>query len=414
MGISQQKFIHGEPIDARFGNVTVGALSFDLLCVLALIQLSYLLFQDCTWQRFALTSILWLSVWREWRYAGWAAWKLGHDHESVYRVCHVCRVAIFSGLISTLSVLSESGSHSLYFALTFSVAQAIRAGMFIRLANRGASSFRVRGYPLRCVAVSPILWLVGGTVEDTNRLAWWTAAMLLDLTPMLADWRLWVRRESLGLDWSNVHSQFVRRYWIVVSVALMVAASSTEMAFSYVTILSLRNCIEFFGAITTLITMFFLYFSTSISDSVGYISQSSNTDRAITIFFMINGLLVSGIVITAFSNWQMLMSSAQEPHPTSITLMILGPLAYLLGSGWYKWIVYHRLPTSHTVAVLAVVVMAITTLCQHFSPELEVLMISIALSGVAWVEAKLTKTRNAMAIHISHVSSMSDSNKASI
>ncbi|MBR7941371.1 low temperature requirement protein A [Burkholderia cenocepacia] len=408
MGISQQKLTRREPIDAKFGNVTFGAVSFDLVCVLALMQLSYLLFQDFTWQRFALTAILWLSVWREWRYAGWVAWKRGHDHESAYRVCHVCRVAILSGLISILSVPTAIGSHSLYFALTFSVAQAIRASMFISLADCDASSSRVRGYPLKCVAVSPIFWLVGGTVEDTNRLAWWVAATLLDLTPMLADWRLWARRESLNLDWRSVHFQFVRRYRIVVSVALMAAATSTELSFSYITILSLQNFIEFAGAISALISMLCLYFCTSISDSVGYISQSSNTDRAVTRFFFLNGLLASGIVIAAFANWQMIISSAQESHPTSSVLMTLGPLIFLLGSGWYKWIVYHRLPISHAAAIVVIVV---PTLWQYLSPEFEVSTISIALFGVAWAEARLAKIRNVMGIHISDASPMTDTKK---
>ncbi|WP_195904458.1 low temperature requirement protein A [Burkholderia cenocepacia] len=400
MDLSQQKFAWAQPINARFGKVTSGALLIDLACVLTLMQLGYLLFLDFTWYRLALTSILWLSTWREWRYAGWAAWKFEHTHEPVYRVY---RAAILLGLIFALGSLAAFGGDSLYFAITYSLAQAVRASVFIRLAGEGASSLHVRGYSLRCVAVSPILWFLGGVSDDGFRIVWWGAASLFDLTPMLAQWRLWAYRELSGSDWCSVHGQFVKRYRTVIAVALMVAASSTESAFSYIAALTIQHIIEFSCGVVEIISMCCLYLCMSNRDSVGCISQAPNTDRAITKFYLIHGLIVAGTVITASCNWLMLDPSTRGSSSILGVLPVLGPLVYVVGSGWYAWMVYYRRPTFHLIAIT---LFAAAGLCGYFFPIFIVLVAAITLLGVAWTEVKPAKARNTMGIYIRHASQL--------
>ena len=78
-----------------------------------------------------------------------------------------------------------------------------------------------------------------------------------------------------------------------------------------------------------------------------------------------HALLIAGIIATAVGNDLVMDHPGAAVTPVYATVLVAGPLIYLLGSALYKRIVYGRAPYSHLVGAVALVVLGVVLPHTH-------------------------------------------------
>ncbi len=82
-------------------------------------------------------------------------------------------------------------------------------------------------------------------------------------------------------------------------------------------------------------------------------------------FHYVHALLIAGIIASAVGNDLVMDHPGAAVTLVYATVLVAGPLIYLLGSALYKRIVYGRAPYSHLVGAVALVVLGVVLPHTH-------------------------------------------------
>ena len=137
------------------------------------------------------------------------------------------------------------------------------------------------------------------------------------------------------------------------------------------------------------IAMWWLYFGISSRDATEAITHAEDPGRMGANFHYVHALLIAGIIATAVGNDLVMDHPGAAVSTVYATVMVAGPLIYLLGSALYKRVVYGHTPRSHLLGAAALLVLGLLL------PWLHLLaagwLTSLVLLGVGLLDTRMKR-----------------------
>lgn len=354
---------------ADSGKVGMVELFFDLVFVFAVTQLSHTLLKNLHGEGALQVGLLFMATWWVWIYTVWATNWFDPDRKPV-------RAALFAllaaGLLMSVSIPRAFADLGWLFGASIALQQVGRTLAMLG-ASRGDEAALRRNF-LRItlwLSASGALWVAGGLAAPQSRMAWWLAALAVDLAaPMLFYYVPGLGRSSLA-DWNVDGSHMAERCGLFIIIALgesllVTGATFAELDFSAATVGA------FLLAVLGAILMWWLYFDHGLEQGHHRIVHSDTPGRhARNNYTYLHIPIVAGIIIGAVGD-ELVLSHPQHGNPAAMAAIIGGPLLFLCGTALFKWLAQTRAlpPVSHLLGIAMLLALAALALPLHLSPLL--------------------------------------------
>ena len=367
---------------ADSGKVGMVELFFDLVFVFAVTQLSHALLKNLDAQGALQVGLLFLETWWVWIYTVWATNWFDPDKKAVRAALFALLVA---GLLMSVSIPRAFTDLGWLFGASIMLQQFGRA-LAMLAACRGEDGALRRNF-LRIsiwIGCSGLLWVAGGLAAPESRMAWWLAALAVDLAaPMLYYLVPGLGRSTLA-DWNVDGSHMAERCALFVIIALgesllVSGATFADLAFDAGTVLA------FLLAVVGSILMWWLYFDHGLEQGHHRIVHSQTPGRhARNNYTYLHIPIVAGIIVGAVGD-VLVLSHPYSGNPAAMTAIIGGPLLFLAGTALFKWLAHTRAwpPLSHSLGVLLLLVLGALAIALQMTPLLATLGCVLALLCVA-------------------------------
>jgi low temperature requirement protein LtrA len=327
--------------------VTTAELSFDLVYVFAVTQLSGLILHDLSVGGVVHATFLLVVVWWAWIYTTWMANWFDPASRAVLAVL---AAATLASLLMAAAVPEAFGDRGLLFAASYVALQVGR--------NAAAVLLLPHAHPLRDVferlaawsVISGVLWLAGGALAGDQRLILWLAALALELAAPAAGYWLPNRGRTATTDYDIEGGHFVERCQLFVLIALGesivvtgATAASAGLTFPVVVCLVV--------AFLETAALWWLYFGGHAERSHDVMSTCDDPGRLARDAYTYGHLpIVAGIIATAVGLNLLIAAPHHALHPVGIAMVLGGPALYLLGESHYRW----RISGTHNVKGITV------------------------------------------------------------
>jgi low temperature requirement protein LtrA len=202
------------------------------------------------------------------------------------------------------------------------------------------------------LAVSGVLWIVGGFSAGETRFACWLVALSIEyLGPALSFYVPGLGRSST-MEWDVEGGHLAERCSLFVIIALGESVVVTGSSFAD----SARGpdaWLAFSIAFVGCVAMWWIYFDLAVERGSRSIRESADPGRTARLgYTYLHLLIVAGIVVSAVGD----ELSLGQPHALATgaqaAVMLGGPALYLLGNALFKQTVNHtNLPFSHLVGL---------------------------------------------------------------
>jgi low temperature requirement protein LtrA len=156
-------------------------LSFDLVFLLAITQVSQGLIQRLTWSGAFQALVLLLAVWWVWSYTAWTTDSYDPQQRAIQRLVIA---AMFGTFVMAVALPDAFGKRGLVFAGVY-VAIHIGRHLFLVRALRGHELRARTARILFWFGVSAVPWIVGALLHRTAREALWTLAVAVDYAAVI-------------------------------------------------------------------------------------------------------------------------------------------------------------------------------------------------------------------------------------
>jgi low temperature requirement protein LtrA len=367
---------------ADSGKVGMVELFFDLVFVFAVTQLSHTLLKKLDAVGALQVGLLFMATWWVWIYTVWATNWFDPEKKAVRAALFALLVA---GLLMSVSIPRAFTDLGWLFGASIMLQQLGRT-LAMLAASRGDDRALRRNF-LRIslwIGASGALWLAGGMAAPESRLAWWLAALALDLAaPMLFYFVPGLGRSSLS-DWNVDGSHMAERCALFIIIALgesllVTGATFAELRWDVETLLA------FFSAVLGSILMWWIYFDTGAERAEHRITHSRDPGKhARRAYTYLHTLIVGGIIVSAVADEVVLM----HPHHgegAAMATILVGPACYLTGTALFKWSTSDRAtpPLSHIAGLTLLGAIALAVVPMHLSPLMAGMATTVALSIVA-------------------------------
>ncbi len=329
--------------------VTYVELFFDLVFVFAITQISHSLLEDFTSSGVLRAGFLMLAVWWVWVYTSWITNWLDPERTPVRLLLFALMIA---GIGLSTGIPEAFGARGLAFAISYSGAQVGRT-LFMLFAIRKADRALQRNFEriLVWVTASCGLWIAGGVMEGSARVALWGAALGIEyLGPAV---RFWAPRlgASNVADWAIEGGHLAERCALFVIIALGESILVTGATFAKAAQTFTSNAafaIAFVGAIA----MWWIYFDRGVDHGTERIQKAANPGQLARLAYTYLHLpIVAGVVLTAVAN-ELLLAHPLGHVETETTIAIVGgPLLYLLGVQLFKYAIRSMFQLSHMLGL---------------------------------------------------------------
>jgi low temperature requirement protein LtrA len=327
--------------------VTTAELSFDLVYVFAVTQLSGLILHDLSVGGMVHATFLLVVVWWAWIYTTWMAnW---FDPASP-AVLAVFAAATLASLLMAAALPEAFGDRGLLFAASYVALQVGR--------NAAAVLLLPRAHPLRDVferlvawsVVSGVLWLAGGALAGDQRLILWLAALALELAAPAAGYWLPSRGRTATTDYDIEGGHFVERCQLFVLIALgesIVVTGATASSAGLTSPVVVCLVVAFLETAA----LWSLYFGGHAERSRDVMRTCDDPGRLARDAYTYGHLpIVAGIIATAVGLNLLIAAPRHALHPVGVAMVLGGPLLYLLGESHYRW----RISRTHNVKGITV------------------------------------------------------------
>ncbi|PJL58886.1 low temperature requirement protein A [Stenotrophomonas maltophilia] len=372
--------------DGHHARVTYEELFFDLVYVFAVTQLSHHLLHHLDMAGVMQALVLWFAVWLGWQYACWvSSW---FDPQAP-RIRGLLFATMLLALLMSSSIPEAFADRAWMFAGAYATMQVGRTA-FVLFEVGGnhplAPNFRRM---LAWVSVSACFWLAGAAAEGNLRLALWAVAVACEYISPMFGFAFPGMGHSRTRDWTIEGGHLAERCQLFVIVALGETLLATGGVLSEVEHWSLQVVSAVLATFAGTIAMWWLYFGISSRDATEAITHAEDPGRMGANFHYVHALLIAGIIATAVGNDLVMDHPAAAVTPVYATVMVAGPLIYLLGSALYKRVVYGHAPRSHLLGAAALLV-----LCPLL-PWMHLLaagwLTSLVLLGVGLLDTRLKR-----------------------
>lgn len=340
--------------DGHHARVTYEELFFDLVYVFAVTQLSHHLLHHLDLHGVLQTLVLWFAVWLGWQYACWVGnW---FDPEAP-RIRALYFATMLLALLMSSAIPEAFNERAWIFAGAYVAMQVGRTAYILREVGRDhplTANFRRM---LAWVLLAACFWLAGAAAQGNLRLTLWAIAVACEYVSPMFGFAFPGLGRSHTREWTIEGGHLAERCQLFVIVALGETLLATGGVLSEVAQWSGEVVSAVLATFAGTLAMWWLYFGISSHDATATITRSADPGRIGAYFHYVHALLIAGIIATAVGNDLVMDEPDAAVTGPYATMLVAGPLIYLLGSALYKRAVYARLPRSHLVGAAALVVL---------------------------------------------------------
>jgi low temperature requirement protein LtrA len=335
--------------------VTNEELFFDLIYAFAVTQLSHRLLEHLSFANAWQTLVLWFAVWLGWQYTCWVTNWFNPEHPRM-------RLMLFAlmlvGLVMSATIPAAFAEAGLTFGICLAAIQVGRTIVVLASLPRGHAlvpNFR-RIMVWELIAAS--LWIAGGLSDGNLRLGLWITGVACEYAAPMLGFVVPGLGRSATSEWTIDGGHLAERNQLFVMIALGESILVTGASFSQAPHLDLPVTLAFVTAFTFSVAMWWIYFDTASHDGTRAIERHADPGKIGARFHYVHVALVAGIIVCAVGDELMLQHPDEHVDAAAASVLIGGPLLYLAGNAAYKRIVYGRLPLSHLVGVVLLLLLA--------------------------------------------------------
>lgn len=371
---------------ADSGRVSMVELFFDLVFVFAITQLSHSLLADLSAHGLAEVGLLLLAVWWVWIYTSWVTNFLDPERLPV-RICLF--VLMFAGLLLSVSIPQAFAAHGLVFAASYAFMQVGRT-LFFLWAARGAPERMRRNFQriLIWLLVSAACWLLGGFADGGARWAWWVLALAIEWLGPWAYFYVPGLGASTTADWNVDGNHLAERCALFVIIALGESLLVTGATFGD-QLWTTPGTVALVSAVLGSVLMWWIYFDTGQRRAHHRLAHSKDPGRqARSAYTYAHTLIVAGIIVCAVAD-ELVIVHPHHGENAALAAILGGPLCYLLGVAWFKWLTNDRRtpPLSHMVGIALLGLLAVPSFMHWLTPLWLGLATTVVLGIVATWES---------------------------
>lgn len=334
--------------------VTNEELFFDLIYAFAITQLSHRLLGNLTPLGAVQTLVLWFAVWLGWQYTCWITNWFNPEN---LRMRLMLFALMIVGLAVAATIPAAFAGAGLAFALCYSAIQVGRSLFVLWNLERGHALVPNFRRILGWVCISAAFWIAGGLSEGPYRLGFWAIAVLCEYVAPMIGFALPVLGRSATAEWTIAGGHLAERNQLFVMIALGESILATGASFSQSPHLDAPTLIALFVAFAGSVAMWWIYFDTSSRHGTEAIERSDDPGRIGARFHYVHVTLIAGIIVAAVADELTIHHPAHHIDGAAASVLIGGPLIYLLGNAAYKKIVYGAFPLSHGVGIALLLVL---------------------------------------------------------
>ncbi|MFG2059029.1 low temperature requirement protein A [Micromonospora sp. NPDC048930] len=353
--------------------MTKAELFFDLIYILAITQLTQLLLSHLTLLGMVQTLLLLLPLWWAWLDTAWFTNWFDPDRLSV-------RLMLFGimllSLIVSASLPEAYGDGGRWVAGAYAAIQVGRTAFGVVALSRPAgvrgwlsgsapespdarrARLRLRPTFQRLVAwaaISGTLWVAGGLVHGSARVALWGAAVAATYLGGILGFYFPGLGRSTPADWPITGWHLAERVQLFILIALGESLLRTGTALGAepndtVHLLALVNA--FLGSVA----LWWIYFDRVAEAAGRVIDESPDPGRlGRSAYSYLHLPMVAGIIATAVGDELTIAHPTGHPTAPSITNVLAGPALFLAGHVLFLWAVLGELSRPRLIAIGALV-----------------------------------------------------------
>jgi low temperature requirement protein LtrA len=373
---------------AGAARVTNVELTFDLVYVFAVTQLSHHLLHRPTLAGALQTAVLLGMVWLAWAYTAWVTNWL--DPERIPVRLLLFTLALVSLLMSA-ALPTAFGRWGLVVGGAYAVMQIGRS-IFMVVVLRGQPLLANYQRILAWCVVSGALAVAGGIVTGPARDWFWLAAVSIDTLGGIVGFYTPGLGRSTTTEWTIEGGHLAERCQAFILIALgeSVVIIGATLSGLLETTVSWAEIGAFVTAVVGVLGLWWLYFDRSAGEAAGVIAASADPGRlGRTAYHLIHPVMVAGIIVVAAGD-EVVLSRPGATGVTSTGWLVLGGTAlFIAGHAAFKIAVW-RVVSWQRVA--AVVVLGLLGLAAGSLPALALALCAASVVvGVAvadrWVPA---------------------------
>ncbi len=320
-------------------------LFFDLVFVFAITQLSHGLLEQLTPLGALHTGVLFIGAWWLWIYTTWCTNWLNPASTSVRQLLFVLMLL---ALVMAAALPRAFADRGLVFALAYVAQHLLRSAYMVHAFGAGSGHGRNFIRIFAWLAVSGTCWLLGGLSDPQSRLLWWTAAIAIEFMGPIAYYRIPGMGASTTTDWDVDPHHMAERCGLFVIIALgesLLITGATFAGLAWET----SQLLAFLAAFVGAVAMWWLYFDTGSGRAIHHFEHAADRGRVARLAYTYLHIpIVAGIILCAVADELVLVHPGHASN-AGITVILGGPLLYLLGNGLFKWVTNRRRlpPVSH-------------------------------------------------------------------
>ena len=373
---------------AGAARVTNVELTFDLVYVFAVTQLSHHLLHRPTLAGALQTAVLLGMVWLAWAYTAWVTNWL--DPERIPVRLLLFALALVS-LVMSAALPTAFGRWGLVVGGAYAVMQIGRS-IFMVVVLRGQPLLANYQRILVWCVVSGALAVAGGIVTGPARAWFWLAAVGVDTLGGIVGFYTPGLGRSTTTEWTIEGTHLAERCQAFILIALgeSVIIIGATLSGLLETTVSWAEIGAFVTAVVGSLGLWWLYFDRSAREAAGVIAASADPGRlGRTAYHLIHPVMVAGIIVVAAGD-EVVLSRPGATGVTSTGWLVLGGTAlFIAGHAAFKVAVW-RVVSWQRVA--AVVVLGLLGLAAGSLPALALTLCAASVVvGVAvadqWVPA---------------------------
>lgn len=337
---------------AGAARVTNVELTFDLVYVFAVTQLSHHLLHRPTLAGALQTAVLLGMVWLAWAYTAWVTNWL--DPERIPVRLLLFTLALVS-LVMSAALPTAFGRWGLVVGGAYAVMQIGRS-IFMVVVLRGQPLLANYQRILAWCVVSGALAVAGGIVTGPARDWFWLAAVGVDTLGGIVGFYTPGLGRSTTTEWTIEGGHLAERCqsFILIALGESVVIIGATLSGLLETTVSWAEIGAFVTAVVSSVGLWWLYFDRSAGEAAGVIAASADPGRlGRTAYHLIHPFMVAGIIVVAAGD-EVVLSRPGATGVTSTGWLVLGGTAlFIAGHAAFKFAVW-RVVSWQRIAAVAV------------------------------------------------------------
>jgi low temperature requirement protein LtrA len=282
------------------------------------------------------------------------------------------------------SIYESFGDRGLVFAIAYVTLQLGRTGfMVLALARHDRALFFTFVRMLVWLTVAAVFWILGALLPLEFRLPLWGIALGIEYLSASVGFRVPGMGKATADDWDLSGPHIAERSALFVIIALGESFLVTGFAFVEQSI-SVDGVLGMLLAFISGVAMWWLYFdhgervgsrAIASSPAPGHIARLAYT--------YVHAIIIAGIVLTSVADKEVLKHPDAAMSLATAVTVVGGPLLYLVGLIFFRWVVARELLVSHLAGVAAL--LALFALAFLMSPlALGALSTSVLVIVAGW------------------------------